>query len=78
MNLQKRGYEVGNGTMDSSVKRAKSTTIKKTSTTAAASAWEESYYSHAGDHDTHNEDYDDTDMATEEGGDFNKDDWYWD
>jgi hypothetical protein len=78
LKLQKRGYEVGNGTINYSVKRAKSATIKKTNTAAAAYTWEEPYGSVPGDHETQNEDYDDTDMATDEGVDLNKDDWYWD
>ena len=78
MKLQKRGYEIGDGTIGSSVKRAKSTTVKKTKTTAAASPWEETYYSDAGDHDTHNEDFDVKYMATDEGGDVSNDNWYWD
>ena len=78
MKMQKRGYEVGDGTIVSTAKRAKTTTIKKTKTTNAARTWEETYYSDGCAHDTHNEDYDDTDMATDEGVDVNDDNWYWD
>ncbi len=74
--MHKRVIDDSNGPMNSTLKRAKRKTMKETHTAAAAVVWEDSH-SQASDYDPDNEEYDATNVATEEGGDVNNDEWYW-